>query len=289
MIFGNEIIKENNEEVELIDMYEYMLESVKKEQEFFNEFIISDFMEVKCLREDMEYINEGFMDTIKKYIEKFIKFMKDLFNKFLSIFRKQTKDTIAKAESVKKDLKSKKEEKSDGVKIKTYEMNLNSPIRGYITNIESITSDLMRMNRTVRLRNNYLPYDEEYIDELRDNIHDTDKFANDTFSKSKEITISNTSEAEKYINGIIDKEKDLNDLVDNLLTKQLKKFDDYQKDLIDTLDKDEDDKKQNLENFMAFLPKIKKCVDDNTTKLMEYRAKVTKIYNSQIEQIKAMK
>lgn len=112
MIFGNKIIKENNEEIELVDLYEYMVYSTKEEQEFFNEFVISDFMEVKCLNEGMEYINEGLIDTIKKYIDKFIKFVKDLFDKAKSVITNRINK--AKTDVAKAKANAKKEKSDDG-------------------------------------------------------------------------------------------------------------------------------------------------------------------------------
>lgn len=90
MIFGNEIIKEN-QNIELVDLYEYMIDSIKEEQEFFNECIISDFMEVKYIREGLEYINEGFIDTAKKYINKLLEGLKKLYKKIMTFINDKIK------------------------------------------------------------------------------------------------------------------------------------------------------------------------------------------------------
>lgn len=96
MIFGNNIIKENNEIIDECELYDIFIESLAYEQEFFNECIINDFKEVYSINEGLEFINESITESIKKFINNII----DSISKSIDKLKEYTKE---KSDKVKKE------------------------------------------------------------------------------------------------------------------------------------------------------------------------------------------
>lgn len=264
MIYGN-IVLENSLN-EMTNPINIMTEYYENEISFLNSVI--EYQEIVSESCDLKTLHEGFIETtknkIKELIDKFIKWLKDLWNKFASLFKKKVNN---EANNVKKAKTA----------IDLIEHNPNLSEEQKNEKIDNILYGFTKSNKEETNNVNSKKDKENNSKKYKMYFIETYYIANQIFNTMHNVDIKSIInpffENDQYINNQIER---INEQLDNIKFKPLNDiWDDYTQGYcieLGTIDPKEilksyDDNLKEYEELKKYIEKIKNDIDRNIHQL----------------------